>query len=255
MDMSIRTNLGSSLLANALNRSLGDVYQALERLSSGRRLNRASDGPAELVISINLESQIAGLNSQIEGITATINKYESVSSSVLELRQQLTELRTLAIEAVNAGGIDETAQEALASTAELGVENYNQAIRQASYNGQATLDGSEGSLAEVAQLSGVDLSTPTAAAESIAVIDSATSQMDRVLIDLGATQKNELESQRRSLETSRQNLMAAQSTITDTDYALEISNFVAAQIRSQAAMAMLGQSLKGNWSVVSLLES
>jgi len=171
------------------------------------------------------------------------------------LRQQLTELRTLAIEAVNAGGIDETAQEALASTAELGVENYNQAIRQASYNGQATLDGSEGSLAEVAQLSGVDLSTPTAAAESIAVIDSATSQMDRVLIDLGATQKNELESQRRSLETSRQNLMAAQSTITDTDYALEISNFVAAQIRSQAAMAMLGQSLKGNWSVVSLLES
>ena len=252
--MSIRADLGSNLFSTALSRNLGDAYRALERLSSGSKLNRASDGPAELVISMNLESQIAGLNSQIEGVTSTINKYQTVSSSVMELRSQLTEMRSLAIGAVNSGGNSESAQEAYASTAELAVETYNREVRQASYNGQAMLDGSDGSLASVSELSGVDLSTQEAAAESIAVIDEATSQLDAVLTDLGATQKNELESQLRSLETSRQNLMAAQSTLTDTDYALEVSTFVAAQIRSQATMAMLGQSLMGNWSVVSLFE-
>jgi flagellin len=238
----------------SLNRNYNDLFHSLERLATGRRINRASDGPADLVISLQLETRIASLNAEIDGISASINKYETVSSSVLQLRDQLTELRSLAIGAVNAGGNDEAAQEAFATSAELLVESYNRSISEAEYNGQATLDGSEGSLAEVSELTGIDLSTPEGAAASLEVIDSAASALDHVMMDLGATVKYELRGRQQALEVTRENLTAAHSQILDTDYAMEMSRFAAGLIRTQAAMAVLGHSLLNDRSVISLFD-
>jgi flagellin len=238
----------------SLNRNYNDLFHSLERLATGRRINRASDGPADLVISLQLETRIASLNAEIDGISASINKYETVSSSVLQLRDQLTELRSLAIGAVNAGGNDEAAQEAFATSAELLVESYNRSISEAEHNGQATLDGSEGSLAEVSELTGIDLSTPEGAAASLEVIDSAASALDHVMMDLGATVKYELRGRQQALEVTRENLTAAHSQILDTDYAMEMSRFAAGLIRTQAAMAVLGHSLLNDRSVISLFD-
>ena len=254
MRLSIRTDLGSRLTVSAFNQNLSGLYGSLERLATGQRINRAADDPAGLVISKQLQSQIASLNQEIENITAAIGKYQTVSGTVGELRSQLTELRSLAIGAANAPSNDETAQEAYANAAEDMVNTYNRAIANAQYNGAQTLDGSEGSLANVTRLEGIDLSSPERAAAAIEIIDRVASELDRTAIELGAAQKNDLGSRRQSLEITRQNLEAAESAITDTDYAMEISAFTAGLVRAQTTMVLLGHSFLSNRTVVSLME-
>ena len=253
MALSIRTDLGATLAGNGLNKNLNSLYGSLQRLASGKRINQASDDPAGLVISKQLQSQVASLNQEIENISANIGKYQTVSSSVVELRDDLTELRSLAVGAANAGFNSEAAQEAYAVAAESIVNTYNRTAANAHYNGSATLDGSEGALAEVTELTGIDLSSPEAAAASLEQIDAAAAELDHIMIDLGATQKNELESRRQSLEVTRQNLAAAESAITDADYAAEMSMFTANLIRSQASLALMGYNSVTSRSVLSLL--
>lgn len=254
MSVSIRTDLSSRLVVAGFNQNLSNLYGSLHRLATGRRINSASDDPVGLVISKQLQSQIATLNQEIENVSATINKYQTVSGSVSELRGQLTELRSLAVGASNASFNDEAVQEAYVTAAESLVNTYNRMIASAHYNGTPTLDGSEGALATVAALEGVDLSSPENAAASLEVIDQAASELDRTMADLGAAQKNDLQSRRQSLEVTRQNLEAAESAISDTDYALEMSMFTASLVRSQTSLALLGHGFLSNRDVVSLFQ-
>ncbi len=243
MELRLNTNIAARLALLSVNRNLGDTFGTMQRLSSGRRINSASDDPAGLVISERLKSQIASLDQEIENLNGNIGKYRTVSASVSELRGYLTELRSLAVGAANGAVNGDEAQQAWAIAAGELVETYNQTIQTAQYNGTPTLNGSEGSLAGVSVLIGVDLSSPEAAAASIEQVDAAVSELDRVAVDLGATQRNELESRLASLEVKRENLVAAESTVADTDYAVEISNLMSIMIRSQAALAILGHSL------------
>jgi len=115
------------------------------------------------------------------------------------------------------------------------------------------LDGSEGSLAEVARLESIDLSSAEAAEASLAVIDQAIAELDSAQMDLSATQKNELESRRSSLEITAQNLQAAESVRRDADYAVEVANLVTEMIRLNASMALLSHTNIGANSVLKLL--
>lgn len=236
-----------------LNSNLNDLYTSLARLATGRRINHAKDDPAGLMISKQLLSQIGSLNQEIDNLSANINKYQTVSSSVIELRDDLSELRSLAVGAANAGFNSEEAQAAYNIAAESIVNTYNNTVANAHYNGKATLDGSEGSLASVTDLTGVDLSSSEAAAASLEAIDAAGAELDQITIELGATQKNELESQRQSLEVTRQNLTAAESAISDIDYAAEMSRFTASMIRSQVSLALMGHSFMTSQSVAMLI--
>ncbi len=253
MGLSIRTNLGNSLAIMGLDSNLNDLYTSLERLATGKKINHASDNPAGLVISKQLLSQIGSLNQEIDNLSANINKYQTVSSSVIELRDDLSELRSLAVGAANAGVNSEEAQAAYNTAAESIVNTYNNTVANAHYNGKATLDGSEGSLAAVSELVDIDLSSAEGAVAALEAIDAAASELDEITIDLGATQKNEFESQRQSLEITRQNLTAAESAVSDLDYASEMSIFTASMIRSQASLALMGHSMLTSQSVTSLL--
>ncbi len=244
MGITIRFNLGSSLISNSLSANYLSLMKPLERLSSGLSINRASDGPAALAISEQLRTQIASLNQEIENTSTMIGKYETGSSYVSELRSKLTELRSLAVGAANEGGNSESAQVAYAATSDYILSNYNNVIDTAEYNGMNLLDGSEGSLAKVDQLEGIDLSSAESAQESIAVIDSAIEGLDEVQVDLGATQRYELEAHHASLQVTLQNLEAAQSQLRDTDYAQEYSTFLGEMIKFQANAALLA-----HWSI------
>ncbi len=253
MGISIRFDLGSSLISYNLSSNYLSLMSPLEKLASGLSINRASDGPAALVISEQLRSQIASLNQEIENTSAMIGKYETASSYVGELRSKLTELRSLAIGAANEGGNSESAQAAYASTAAYIVSSYNRVLETAEYNGMNLLDGSEGSLADVSRLEGIDLSSAESAEESIAVIDAAISELDNVQIDLGATQKNELEAHRATLQVTVENLQAAESVLRDTDYAQVYSTFIGEMIKLQASAALFAHSHISANTVLGLL--
>jgi flagellin len=228
--------------ALSLRPALADSTLSMERLSSGLRINRASDDPAGLVISEHLRTQIASLTREISNTTGAIDKYRTVSSTLTTLRSNLGELRSLAVGATNGAVNSEEAQQAYVAAGDSLVATNNQIVANAEFNGVPTLDGSEKSLADISQLTGIDLSTTEAAEASVAVIDEAIAELDNALIQVGATQKNELETRLDSLRMTRQNLVAAESTLRDTDFAFELSRQVASHIRVQTTLAMMSHS-------------
>ncbi len=255
MAVSIISDSNQWQIIRSLYRSQRDILQSLVRLSSGLAINSAADGPADMVISEQLRSQIASLNQEIDNISMNINKYEYASSVTGQLREKLTDLRSLAVGAANTGGNSDAAQAAYEASQVSIVASYNFVIDTAEYNGSKLFDGSDESLAVIDKLEGVDFSTAEAAEASITVIDNAIEQLDQVQTELGATRKNELESQRASLEVSRENLIAAESSLRDVDYAMEFADFIGSMIRFQAGVSLMSHSWVKAESVIKLFDS
>ncbi|UCG63099.1 MAG: flagellin [Candidatus Zixiibacteriota bacterium] len=255
MVLSIFNDQPSSRLVHHINISLSNMFSSLGKLSSGVRINSAADGPAQLVISEQLRSQIASLNQEIENTNNLIYKYQTASGSLSGFRSQLTELRTLAVGAANEGFNSDDAQQAYAFAAERMVNYFNDAIDMAQFNGMALFDGSEGSLGELSHLSGIDFSSAESAEASIELIDQTMAEVDALQVQVGSTQRYELESHVRNLQITSQNLQAAESNLRDTDYGMEFSRFMAEQIKFQAGMALLSYSNLSANSVLSLLKS
>lgn len=251
--ISLNTDYSIATILRSFSESQSLMVRALERLSSGVRINRASDDPAGLVISEQMRAQIASLNQEIENVSATINKYTTVSSSAQEIRSQLTDLRTLAVGAGNSAVNSEAAMAAYQTEADSIVAAVNDAIAEAEYNGQKTLDGSPGSLLNLPALSVVDFSSPESIDQAIADIDQAIGAVDDGLVELGAVQKNELEAKLRSLEQSKQNMVAAESQVRDTDFGDYMSAFVSSLIQQKAALALMAHARISSETVLSLL--
>ncbi len=244
----------SSMLSitGSLNASFAGMYKSLQKLSSGMKINSAADGPAQLLISEQFRSQIATLNQQIENTSMQIGKYNTGSATLSSMRSELTEMRTLAVAAANEGGNSEAAQRAYADSADLLASNFNLTLNKAEYNGAVLFDGYEGSLANLSDLSGVDLSSAEAASASLEVIDAKIAEIDRATVEVGATQKNTLESDISTMRISRQNLVAAESSVRATDYAIEYSNLIKFQIQAKAGMALLSHYNMTSKSLLSI---
>jgi flagellin len=221
-----------------LSRSLRNLARDFAALTSGDRIFAAAEDPAGLVISEHLRSQIASLTAEISGISATIDKYSAVGAGMVEMNDQLVVLRSLAVAAANEAGNSPEAQAAYAKAAENIVTRYNTSIDTAEYNGQKTLDGSAGSVAALTKLSGIDLSSAEAANASMALIDTATDQLQQAQVDLGSKQRYDLESRQSQLEVTRENLIASESNLRDVDFASYYSSYVADLIRARVGVAM-----------------
>ncbi|MBU2513096.1 flagellin, partial [bacterium] len=90
--------------------------------------------------------------------------------------------------------------------------------------------------------------------DALAMIDNAINQITSSRSDLGAVQKNALESNITSLSIAKENLINAESVIRDTDMASEMSEFTKYQIMTQAATAMLAQANQTPNNVLALLQ-
>lgn len=253
MGFRISNNIGANFITLSLNRAYGAMLKSMKKLSSGYRINRASDDPAGLVISEQMRARIASLNQEIENTTITINKYQTADSAALELRQQLTELRSLAVAAANGGYNDEAITRAYQAEADNIVQNYNRIIQNTSFGTQNLLDGSLGSVALVATMAPVDLSSSDGAQAALDAIDIEISRVDAALIDIGATQKNDLESRLASLRIEVQNLTASESQIRDLDFITEYSTFLRNRLVVQSAMSLLSHQNLTSQTVLKLL--
>lgn len=88
----------------------------------------------------------------------------------------------------------------------------------------------------------IDISTVDGASKALSVLDKAISEVSGLRGDLGAFQSNQLEAQSRSLAVTRENLAASESSIRDTDFGKEMSEFTTSQIMVQSAMSFLSQA-------------
>ena len=229
-------------IGNDINRNSRSLFSSMEKLSSGLKINRASDNPAGLVISEQLRAQIASLGQEIENINANMNKYSTADSMVGVMRDQLVDMRAMAVGAANTAFNSPEAQEAYQRSGELLSESYNRQVENAEYNGSKLFDGSEGSVAKIDKMATLDFSSADTVEASIVEIDKAMAQLDTVQIEIGAKQKNEFEAMRASKMVSRENLIAAESSLRDTDFGLEFTNMIKSSMQLKVGMALLAHS-------------
>ena len=97
----INTNVAASITANALTKNERAMSQAMERLSTGQRINSASDDAAGLAISSRMTSQVNGLNMAVRNANDAISLVQTADGAIAEMTSMLQRMRELAIQADN----------------------------------------------------------------------------------------------------------------------------------------------------------
>ena len=272
--MRINHNINAMVTQGALYKSNKLLGNSLERLSTGLRINRASDDAAGLAISENLRTQVRGAaqakRNSMDAVAA-LNIAEGAANEVSEILQRM---RELAIQSSNDTLTDTergyTNQEFQALVEEIDriadVTNYNgmKLISSSTAGGRFGV-GSSGSAVWIdandaygtdsitvtvdtlststngLSVSTLSLASQTGAAASITTLDSAIDSVNNMRADIGAF-VNRLEHAVNNLIVSETNQAAAESQIRDVDFAHETSQFVRNQILTQSATAMLSQA-------------
>ena len=140
MPQVINTNIASLNAQRNLNASQGQANVALERLSSGLRINSAKDDAAGLAISERFQSQIAGLNQAQRNANDGISLAQTAEGAMDEITNNLQRIRELAVQSANATNSPSDRQ-ALNQEVQQRIEEINRIAAQTSFNGLKVLDG------------------------------------------------------------------------------------------------------------------
>ena len=157
--MRINTNANTLNMLNNLQKTGKELKSSMEKLSSGNKINRASDDPAGLVISEKMRSKISSIQQEIENLENMNNKYNTADGNLETLQNSLLEMRDIAVAAANEGGNSEETQQVFQNSLENAVKSFNEVKESAEFGSQKLLDGSEESVADVESMSNLDIST------------------------------------------------------------------------------------------------
>ncbi|CCJ87883.1 flagellin [Cronobacter dublinensis] len=274
----INTNLLSLTTQTNLNKSQSALGTAIERLSSGLRINSAKDDAAGQAIANRMTSQVKGMTQAARNANDGISLVQTAEGNLNEINTNLQRIRELAVQAANDtnGSTDLTSVNTEITQR---LSEIDRIAGGANFNGKSLLNGSVstalkiqvgagtssndtisiGSNALINATSGT-LSTTLSTAISdnasaqtvISAADAAIAKIDTARSNMGAIQ-NRFESTINNLNNSINNLSAAQSRIQDADYATEVSNMSRAQILQQAGTSVLSQANQVPQSMLSLL--
>jgi flagellin len=271
--LSVRTNVASMMAAGQLSRTNKGLSSSLGKISSGLRINSASEDAAGLGVATNLESQVISTRQAMRNTNDGISIIQTGESAANEVTDILQRMRELVVQ---------SASETLADSERSFIsDEFNQlrseVARIASvteFNGVALTDGvlssinvqvgiqsdsasritiTLGDLTSTGLgITSMDLSSTTGAQSALDTIDTALSSVNSLRSKFGAVQ-NRLDSALNNSQVSVEALSSAQSQIMDTDFATESSNLTKLQIMQQAGIASLAQAKNMNQSVISLL--
>ena len=275
MGMVVNTNIGSLVAQSAANATNKSMDTAMERLSTGKRINSAKDDAAGLAIATSMTSQVRGMNQGIRNANDGISMAQTAEGALSEVTNMLQRQRELTVQASNnTYSADDLAN--LASEMDALNTQITSVLTNSEFNGQKLFDASAGTAGVVSVQAGaneadaidIDLSTnlttdadlaaaaavdvEALAAGDIALFDTAIKTVSTVRAGLGASQ-NQLESAVTNLNNNITNLSDARSRIEDTDYSAETTALAKSQILSQASSAMLAQANQSQQNVLSLL--
>jgi flagellin len=173
----VNTNVLSLNAQRNLSRSDSGLATALQRLSSGLRINSAKDDAAGLAIADRFTTQIRGLNQAVRNANDGISLAQTAESALDELTNNLQRIRELAVQSANATN-SASDRAALDQEVQQRIAEINRIATQTSFNGQKVLDGSFGSAqfqvgANVGETIGINLTTGVRA-DQIGQIATAT---------------------------------------------------------------------------------
>ena len=142
----INTNTAATLTANALSKNERAMSQTMERLSTGSRINSASDDAAGLAISSKMTSQINGLNMAVRNANDAISMIQTVDGAVVEITSMLQRMRELTVQA--ASETNTVADKAALNTEFQALDDeIDRIATNTQFNGTKVMDGSLGAVA------------------------------------------------------------------------------------------------------------
>lgn len=149
MSLRINTNIAAMNALRNLGLTSDSLSRTVERLSSGLRVNRASDDPAGLIISENLRAYIAGIQQAVNNAQDAANLVKTAEAALEELHNALRGIRQLVIHAGNTGVNDKTALQADQNQIRSLIDTINRIAEQTSFGSKKLLDGTAGIAAQV----------------------------------------------------------------------------------------------------------
>ncbi|WP_276322423.1 flagellin [Vreelandella neptunia] len=271
--LSLNTNVMSLIVQNNLRGSQQSMQTAMQRLSSGLRINSAKDDPAGQAIANRMTAQIKGMTQAIRNTNDGISMVQTAEGSLNQINDNLQRIRELSVQAANGTN---SSNDLASIQAEIGqrMEEIDRVAGQSNFNGIGLLNETrslniqvganagdtiavrfEGMNLQGLGLEGLSVLDDGSGSEKpIDRVDEAIKRLDRQRSYMGAVQ-NRFESVIDGLNNSIVNTSAAQSRIQDADYAKEVSNLIRAQILQQAGIAMLAQANQQPQMILRLLES
>jgi flagellin len=143
MSLVLGTNINSLNAQNNLSGSQASLSQALERLSSGLRINSASDDAAGLAISQQFTTQINGTNQAVRNANDAVSEAQTTAGALNTIVNNLQSIRTLAVEAAN-GSNSSSDRVALNNQVQQQLAEISQIAQQTTFNGLNVLNGTSG---------------------------------------------------------------------------------------------------------------
>jgi flagellin len=275
----INTNTGALRAQNGSRIASNQLQTAMERLSSGKRINTAKDDAAGLAIASKMTSQIRGMNQAVRNSNDGISFAQTAEGALGEVSNMLQRIRELAVQSANGTYSASDRTNLNSEVTELKAQITN-ILATTEFNGSRIFNSASGGTTYSAASGGVSVSIQTGvnSGDSVAIsfsaltdlaaatavdtvtnagtaltnVDTTLTAVNTTRAKLGAAQSR-LESTVNNLTNNITNLSDARSRIEDADFSAETTNLAKAQILSQASSAMLAQANQSQQGVLSLL--
>lgn len=266
MPLAINTNLGSITAQKNLAASSGALQTAIERLSSGLRLNSSADDAAGMAVSTGLRAQLGGYQQASRNAQDAVAIMNTAEGGLATISETLIRMRELAVQSAS-DGVTDTERAYIETEFDDLKAEIDRISKVTEYNGLKLLDGTAGSggavvfqvgtrnssndqigvtlkAMDAAVLSvdgGVSVSSLAAAQTAITAVDAGIATLSSHRATIGST-INTLEGAVSNLGNTIQNVSHSVSVIRDADLAAESAAFASAMVLQQAGVAMLAQA-------------
>ena len=269
MALTINTNLSSMIVQKNLTQSTNQLNQAIERMTTGYKINHASDNAAGYSIAKNWEAKLGSLDVAADNAAMGSDMLATLEDNCALISSHLQRVRDLTEQAAN-GTYGNDSKTAIESEITARLQEIDRIAANCEYNGinlmggggakaiqvgiegtasksQITLDATLFAASDTNTILGDTVAniaskcsgkTGTGAASMLATIDTAIKNMSTRVTTLGAAQ-NRIESAIESIGVQSENITSSLSTLRDADVATESSNYIKAQILQQASATLL----------------
>jgi flagellin len=281
--MRINTNVSSLTAQEAAKNTNSSISSSLEKLSTGLKINKASDDASGLAIADKLRTQVTSINQGVSNGNSAVALLQIADKSMAEQSKILDTVKSKLIQA-NTATTSSDGRESIRKDITKLLEQLDNIAQQTNYNStyllqeSATASGVSVALnfqvgeksSDIISMGSVQANTTGLALTSInalgangltsalaaseqATVDTAITTLNGYRGDIGSTQ-NQVESAVRNLMTQATNIKAAESVIRDVDYAEESAGFNKLNIISQAGSYAISQANATQQNVLRLLQ-
>ena len=272
------TNIPSISASRILSNNRDDLENAMERLSSGKRINSASDDAAGMAVAAKLRADVRSLNQAVRNANDAVSLVNTYDGASAEIESILVRMRELAVQTANGTYEDADRELAQEEIDALALE-IDRIATNTTFNRQYIASGSGGSSGtftfrvgpqsgsaddvdvNLASLKAADLgsgvgslsvSSATGASDAVADIDAALTALASARAVAGAF-INRLGHTVSNLQNVSQRTSEALSGVEDADYAAESAALARGMVLAQAGTAMLAQANQSPQYILTLL--